>query len=278
MVKRQHGTIGPVAAPTIVLLHGGAMSGAYWDRLIPLLRHPALALDMPGRAGKPADPMELTVDDCVRSLVADVDAAGVGDLVFVAHSSGGLFTPGVAAALGDRVRHIVLDAASVPPEGGCGLDSMKPKHREGVVQGMAAARRDGWVLTTPGAEPPEKVRTAYGGDDLDDELVAFVNDPRRCVKDSMNIYFQPVSWAAVGDVPITYVKHLRDRPSPPAFQDELIGRLRAMGRDPQVVEIDSGHIPAVTHPEELARILDDIADAAEDRAVGRAGDQIRSEP
>jgi len=244
------------------------MTGAYWDLLIPHLQRTALALDMPGRAGKPGDPMTLTVDECVASLAADVEAAGIGDAVLVAHSSGGLFTPGLVVALGARpgarVRHIVLDAASVPPEGGCGLDSMKPKHRDGILQGMDAARREGWVLTTPGAQPPEKVRTAYGGDPLSDELVAFVNSPRVTVKDTMNIYFQPVSWADVGDVPITYVKHLRDRPSPPEFQDELIGRLRAMGRDPRVVEIDSGHIPAVTHPEELARILNRIADDLDD--------------
>jgi pimeloyl-ACP methyl ester carboxylesterase len=89
----------------------------------------------------------------------------------------------------------------------------------------------------------------------------------------MNIYFQPVSWAAVGDVPITYVKHLRDRPSPPALQDELIARLRDMGRHPAVVEIDSGHIPAVTHPEELARMLDAIADGVEQRATDEIGSE-----
>jgi pimeloyl-ACP methyl ester carboxylesterase len=245
---------------TFVLIHGGAMSGAYWDLLIPHLRHPALAIDLPGRAGKPADPMTLTVDDCVRSAVADVDAAGIEDVILVAHSSGGLFTPGVAAALGDRVRHIVLDAASVPPEGGLGLDSMKPSHRARVVEAMDHARRDGWVLQTPGPEAPDKVRVAYGGDPLPDDLIEFLSDPRRCVRDSMNFYFQPVSWAAVADVPITFVRHLRDRPSPPELQDELVARLRAMGRDPVVVEIDSGHVPAVTHPTELAAILDTIAD------------------
>lgn len=274
--------------PTFVLIHGGAMTAAYWDLLLPHLRHHALALDLPGRGDKPADLMELTVDECVQSLVADVDAAGVDDVVIVAHSSGGLFTPGLAATLGSRVRHIVLDAASVPPEGGRGLDSMKPSHRERVVQGMEEARRDGWILTTPGPEAPDKVRVAYGGDELDDEQIAFVVDPVRCVKDSMSFYFQPVSWAAVGDVRITFVKHLRDRPSPPALQDELIARLRAMGRQPEVVELDSGHIPAVTHPEQLAAILDRIADRSTSTSTAtstvtttgdgaRSVDEIRSE-
>ncbi len=244
-------------ALTFVLIHGGAMSGAYWDRLVPRLRHPALAVDLPGRAGKPADPMTLTVDQCVQSVVDDVRRAGVDDAILVGHSSGALFVPGVTAALAPHVHHIVLSAAQVPPEGGTGLDAMKSSHRDRVVAGIKAARRDGWVLTTPGPESPDKVRQAYGGDDLDDELVAFMTDPVRCVRDSMNFYFQPVSWSAVGDVPVTYVKHLRDRPSPPELQERSIARLR----DACVVEIDSGHIPAVTHPQEFARILDGIADA-----------------
>lgn len=248
-------------APTFVFVHGGAMSGAYWDLLLPHLRHAALAIDLPGRAGKPADPMTLTVDECVQSAVADVRAAGVDEVVLVAHSSGGLFAPGMAVALAPSVRHIVMDAASVPPEGGCGLDAMKESHRDRVLAGMEAARRDGWVLTTPGPESPDKVRTAYGGDELSDEQIEFVNDPSRCVKDSMSFYFQPVHWEPVGDVPVTYVKHLRDRPSPPDIQDRNIARLREAHRGPiEVVEIDTGHIPAITEPERFAALLDGIAD------------------
>ena len=85
--------------------------------------------------------MELTIDTCAESVLADVESSGLdGDVVIVAHSSGGLVVPGVARGLG--VRHIVLNAASVPPEGGCGLDCMQPRHREGVEQFVAAARRD----------------------------------------------------------------------------------------------------------------------------------------
>lgn len=245
---------------TFVLVHGGGVTGRYWDLLLGHVQHPALAIDLPGRAGKPADPMTLTIDDCVASVVADVRAAAVDDVVLVAHSSGGLMVPGVAAALGDQVKAIVLDAANVAPEGGNGLDAMKASHRDRVIEAMTAARRDGWVLTTPGPEPADKVRSAYGGDDLDDEQIAFVIDPVRCVKDSMNVYFQPISWAAVPDVPITYIRHSRDRPTPPMLQDANIERL---GRPARIVELDCGHIPAVTNPKELAALLDEAADQAE---------------
>ena len=80
---------------------------------------------------------------------------------------------------------------------------MKASHRDRIIEGMEWARREGKRLTTPGPESPDKVREAYGGDPLTDEQIAFVNDPSRCVRDSMSFYFQPVSWRAAPDVPIT---------------------------------------------------------------------------
>jgi pimeloyl-ACP methyl ester carboxylesterase len=242
---------------TFVLLHGGGTSGGFWDRLLPHLEHPAFAVDLPGRAGKPFDPMTFTVEEGVQSAVADIKGAGVdGDLVVVAHSSGGLFAPGIVAALAPRVRHIVLSAASVPPDGGLGLEAMKPSHRERLTAGMDAARRDGWKLQTP--PPPddvEAVRKTYGGPPLSDELVGFVTDPTRWVQDSMNFYYQPVHWSAVGDVPITYLRQLQDRAVPPDLQSEMAGRLA----NARVVEVDTGHAPAITDPELFAGILHDVA-------------------
>jgi len=249
-----------VSGITFVLVHGGGMSGAYWDLLRPHLSRPSLAPDLPGRGGKRADPMTLTVDECVQSVVADVDAADIGDTVLVAHSSGGLFAPGISATLGGQVRQIVLDVAQVPPDGGTGLDAMKESHRTRIIAGMDWARDAGRMLTTPGPESPAKVREAYGGDPLTDDQIAFVTDPVRCVEDSMNIYFQPVRWSAAPDVPITYVLHERDRPTPSALQEANIARLVEAGRTPVRVVLDCGHIPAVTNPEALAEILNRVAD------------------
>ena len=65
---------------TWLLIHGGGATARFWDRLVPLLDGPSLAVDLPGRGGKPADLATLTVDEEVASVVADVEAAGrVGD-------------------------------------------------------------------------------------------------------------------------------------------------------------------------------------------------------
>lgn len=234
---------------SFLLVHGGSSTARFWDRLPPHLEAAALAVDLPGRAGKVVDMMTLTVDECVKSVLDDARSAELEDVVVVAHSSGGLVVPGIVAGLDGRVRHVVLNAASVPPEGGCGLDCMQPRHREGVEAFVADARERGLVVTTPIPADPERLRTSYG-EELDDETLAFIADPTRVVTDSFNTYYQPVHWSLVGETPVTYVRNLHDRPIPLELQDEMIARLR----DPIVVDLDCGHIPPVTRPAEFAAV------------------------
>lgn len=238
---------------TYVLVHGGGSTARFWDRLLPLLDAPALAVDLPGRNDKPADLPSITVDDEVASVIADVERAGIaGDIVLVAHSSGGLVVPGVVDGLGDRVKRIVLNAALVPPEGERGVDCLKPHQRDGLIVAVEQAAKDGSAITLPGAPAdPESLREAYGGDPLDDDALAFVADPVRCVPDGVNHYFQPVRWSTV-TVPVTYVLNERDRPISPSQQETMIGWLPS---PPRVVRLDCGHLPAVTHPEALAAAL-----------------------
>lgn len=240
---------------TYLLIHGGGATGRFWDRLVPLLDAPSVAVDMPGRNGRPADLRTLSVEDEVASIVRDVEAADVaGRLTIVAHSSGGLVVPGVVAGLGhERVERIVLNAALVPTEGGAGIDCMQERHREGLLMFLAAMDESSPPLTTPGPPAdPESFRRTYGGDPLDDETLAFVVDPLRCVADTVNHYFQPVHWSAVAGVPIVYVVNDRDRPILTETQLEMLERLPA---PTTAVHLDSGHIPAVTMPEAFAEIL-----------------------
>jgi pimeloyl-ACP methyl ester carboxylesterase len=243
---------------TYLLVHGGGSTARFWDRLVAHLDRDALAVDLPGRNGKPADLATLSVADEVASVLADVEATGTtGPMIIVAHSSGGLVVPGVVAGLGDRVAHVVLSAALVPVEGGCGIDCMKPRHREGLVASVEQARRDGTVITLPG--PPadrEAFRHAYGGDPLDDATLAFMVDPVRCVPDTVHHYFQPVHWSIAAHVPVTYVLNTRDRPVPSETQERMVTHLP---RTPDVIRLDTGHLPAVTEPEAFAALLEAVS-------------------
>src|SRR5207302_157147 len=64
-----------------VFIHGGGSTARFWDRLLPYVDRPALAVDLPGRNGKPADFATLSVDDEVASALADDTLAFVVDSV-----------------------------------------------------------------------------------------------------------------------------------------------------------------------------------------------------
>jgi pimeloyl-ACP methyl ester carboxylesterase len=161
--------------------------------------------------------------------------------------------PGVLRALGEQVTSVVLNAASVPPEGGCGLDCMQPRHREGLLSVLDGADESSTPFTTPGPPAdPEAFRTTYGGPPLTDDELAFVTDPARCVFDTVHHYRQPVHWASAPVVPVTYVVTTLDRPVPAALQREMLDRLP---RRPTVVDLECGHVPAVVDPEGFAAVL-----------------------
>jgi pimeloyl-ACP methyl ester carboxylesterase len=233
-----------------LLLHGGGTTGRFWDRLLEHLPGPVLAPDFPGRGAHPKPISDLTVDGGSASVLRDVAAWGVDDeLVVVAHSSGGLFTPGIVAGLHSRVRAVVLNAASVPSEGGFGIECMKPRHREGLELARRMARESGQTIDTgPPKTDPEEYRDAYGGLPLTDEECAFVADPVRAVTDSVDVYFQPVHWSLV-DIPITYLVNEDDRPTPRDLQLEMAGRLP---KPPTIKHLQCGHVPEVTIPAALA--------------------------
>ena len=80
-------------------------------------------------------------------------------------------------------------------------------------------------------------------------------DPIRCVEDTVHHYFQPVHWSVATGVPINYVLNQRDRPVPPATQEEMAQRL------PQPVtvgRVDSGHLLPVIDPDSFAEMLSRI--------------------
>jgi pimeloyl-ACP methyl ester carboxylesterase len=242
---------------TVVLIHGGGTTGGFWDRLVPYLDHEPLAVDLPGRRSRPADLAALTVEAEVASVVADIGAGGDGgSITLVAHSSGGLVVPGVVAALDGRVRAVVLNAALVPVEGGCGIDCMQERHRDGLRLAVEAAARDGRTITLPAPADPEASRRAYGGDPLDDATLAFVLDPARSVEDTVHHYFQPVHWSVAAGVPTTYVVNERDRPIRPEMQEVMVPRLPP---PVEVIRLDSGHLLPVTLPAVFAEIVNRVA-------------------
>jgi len=241
-----------------VLIHGGSFTARYWDRLIPLLSFPALAVDLPGRGSKPADLARITIGDWVDSVVEDIENAGLEDVVLVGNSLAGITMPGVAARLPEKMKHLVFSSCTVPAPGKRAVDFLRPDIKAFLVaseEALTSGRTPPQVHMRR-TEPQKELTSDFLGDNVSAGMLTFVNDPiRRCGVEAMNPLFETFSWDGFPTaVQRTYIKNLRDRVVLPELQDQMIENMGGA----KVIELDTPHCPSITDPEIIAAILNGI--------------------
>jgi homoserine acetyltransferase len=91
--------------------------------------------------------------------------------------------------------------------------------------------------------------------DMNPEQARFVVE--NCGPEAVGLIGERLSRAGIpASLPKTYVKLLRDATIPLKKQAAMIANLRACpGGDVEVVELDSGHDAMISHPAELAEII-----------------------
>lgn len=221
-----------MSGPTVVLVHGAGHTSAVWQETQAALSHPSLAVDLPGRGTRPAELATVTVEQAADAVAADVVAGVDGDVVLVGHSVAGTVLPSVAARLGGRVRHLVFVAGVTAPEGTLPLEEFLPGQTDAVAQRLADLRRD------------------HAGGTLESMDVKTAS-----TIDSLNLSSQPMSWAGLpASIGRTFVRCLRDPIQPRAMQARFAESCGAG----EIVDVDSGHTPALEAPVALALALDRI--------------------
>jgi len=207
--------------PTFVLVHGAADQAASWDEVAAALRgrgHQVVAVDLPCEDDSAG--LAEYVDTVVGAIGDDID-----ELVVVGHSLGGYTAALVAERL--PVRLLVYVSGMVPRPG---------------------ESADEWWANTG---------HHFGTDDL---IETFLNDatPEQAERamalaldQSGTPMAEPFPLAAQPDVPTRYLAGTRDNMFPADWA-------RAMARDRlgiEADEIDAGHCPYITRPDELAQRL-----------------------
>ena len=251
----------------IVFVHGGAHGAWCWEPLVPHLDGDSLAVDLPpksirgGSARLESLPelRTLTIDDFARSVLQDVDAAGIEGFVLVGHSMGGLTISEVAQRVPDRVLHLVYVSCMVPPEGASAIEALPEDLQDMTRQAVEEARRGG---ANPIGGLDEDTTRSMFCNDMDEEQARFVLD--RTGTEAAAVLAEPVTRAGIPPaLPKTFVKLQQDQSLPPDRQDVLVDNLRACpGGNVDVVTIDAGHDVMISRPKELADVLNAIARTA----------------
>lgn len=237
--------------PDLVLIHGGAHAGDCWDLVVgelacrePRLR--VLAVDLPGRGGRPA---VSSIEACVDSVVDTMAQASVGEVVVVGHSMGGLIVPGVVARLGAaRVREMVLASAFIPPQGSSVIESLRGP--------LAPLARSGpWLDRLGRSGRPFVMPSAAAGfafwNTMSRERRRFAR--ARLYPETTHMIVERVDRSDLpGEVPRTWIMTLRDRALSSGQQRRCI---EALGGVDALVCIDTCHDLMYSEPRRMAEIL-----------------------
>ncbi len=224
-----------------VLVHGAGLGAWVWDRVKTGLNGPVLAVDLPGR-GKPYGTLrETKLEDYIQSVIADLRNFPVEKVILVGHSFSGEIILRIATLLPERVAGLVFVAAIVPPSGKSML-SLQPWLQRFVKR---------LVLTFSSTRPPDSVIRVVACSDLDEKTCA--DYIARYTAESPHVFFDPVEWKLPADMPRTYIKTLRDHSVIPLLQERMLERLHPV----HTATLDSGHVPMLSKPKELAAILND---------------------
>jgi pimeloyl-ACP methyl ester carboxylesterase len=238
-----------VKSPALVLVHGGQHSADCWDLTVDELRRQApelqvLAVDMPGHGATPGDLTTAIIADCVRSAVAQIEDAGLDEVVVVGHSLAGLTVPGVVAKLGSsRVREMILAAACLPLQ------------RKAIVDALAGPLawyvRRAVRLRKPPATMPNVLSALLFCNGMTREQRQFTL--ARVHPEATTIITEPVDRSDLPeDVPRTWILTLRDHALFPRTQFRSIA---ALGGVQTLIPVDTCHDLMISEPRLLAEIL-----------------------
>lgn len=231
----------------LVLIHGAGHAGDCWDRTVAELKRqapelPVLAVDLPGRASEPGDLSTLTIDECVQSVLRQIDAAGLDRVVLVGHSQAGITMPGVAEKLGPaRVARLVFISCAIPPNGTSIVESLNAPLR--FISRRNAER---------GGKPkrmPRALAAWFFCNGMTAEQRAFTLDHQ--YPEGSRVLLEPVH-RALPPVPRTWVLLTADRIISARKQRRYIDNL---GGVDEVVALRTCHDAMISAPAALADIL-----------------------
>jgi pimeloyl-ACP methyl ester carboxylesterase len=224
--------------PTIILVHGAFADASGWQAVIGMLQDDGYTV--------------LAVQNALESLAGDVETtkraidAQSGPTVIVGHSYGGAVMTGAAAG-NPNVKALVFLAAFAPEAGEpvAAFGSQYPIDLDTALVPDAA----GYLFIEV-----DKFHAVFGAD-LPDRQAAWMAVAQRPIQGA--IFGQSVPEAAWKTIPSWYVVAQQDHAINPDLE-----RFYAKRANARTKEVPSSHVVFLSHPREVADVIEEAATAA----------------
>jgi pimeloyl-ACP methyl ester carboxylesterase len=244
---------------TFVLVHPAWMGGWCWTKVAAQLRELGNEVYAPTLTGLAERAHLATPDVGLTTHVQDVASVVVfddlRDVILVGTSSGGTVITDLASRVSDRIASLVYLDAFLPSDGQSTVDLMLPERRV-ELEKFVETEGDGWLLPRFGPAPwPVILRgdiwQVTDGADVEWMLPRLRPTPFRHFTDPVRL--EPSRTEAIER---TYI---RCSARPPRAQfDDAATRVRSTPGW-RYLEIDTAHVPYVTHPHVVTDALAEIA-------------------
>lgn len=218
-----------------VFLSGAGLGPWIWQDVANALKRPSVSIEYPKDT-------EAGIEEYAQAALSQIKNIPVQKVIIVGHSLGGVVGLKIADALGDRLAGFVAVSASIPKDGGSFLSGLPFPQK--LIMPL--------IIRFAGTKPSdEAIRKGYCNDLSAEQTREVI---RRYMPESAKVY-SGTSALSPSSVPKLYIKTTNDNEFPSTLQDTMQHNLEAE----KVVMIDSGHLPMLSKPKELAALLDDFA-------------------
>lgn len=222
--------------PSIILVHGLWADGSSWSEVIPPLKaegYNVIAVQNP----------LTSLQDDVAAVKRALDRAG-GPAILVGHSWGGFVI--TAAGVDDRVKGLVYVAALGPDTGESVISAAAKFDPTPVFKHVAVV--DGYIWLNRDALPH------FAGDlsEHQQDLIHATQGPANAAMIEKGLEGDP-AWKTK---PSWYVVAQKDQTITPEQERFMSKRMGAT-----TVEVDSSHVPMISHPDVVVSLIKKAAEA-----------------
>ncbi|CEN59805.1 hypothetical protein ASPCAL02249 [Aspergillus calidoustus] len=255
--------------PTIVLVHGGWHTPPLYDKFVARLRNAGYEVHVPRlvtmNGSRPPNADLYTDSALIRSYVESLAEAG-RKIVVLMHSYGGQVGTNALTGLGIEgqqrekaanaggITRLVYIAAFALDEGEGMMDMVTKMGNADLIPLAFDFHEDGTAVSRDAKNllvgPPGP---GISEEDVDREVARF----ERWNGSAM---YQPLKSAAWRDISVSYICCKNDMTVPITYQQVFIDKLRGLGKDVPVFELETGHCPQITMPDQLADVVLEIVE------------------
>jgi len=222
----------------IVFIHGAGLGSFIWREMVPHLNYACLFTDFPNREGPKDENRSLLFADYLDSLARQIEHHDFDEFVIVAHSIGGCLGLKLANRFADRMLGFIAIGSALPKRGRSFISCLP--FPQNVLMPI--------ILKLFGTKPPASSIELELCNDLSKQLTAEV--VTRFTPESNSLFTTNVDYDRLPR-PSMYLTLTNDRSLSVKTQAVMATNLDAQN----TTKLDSGHLPMLSKPEEVARII-----------------------